>query len=259
MLKVQGGIGSIVILPSAGSGNPPVPNFLQRVLSVSEFEIQVKGKNVNLEGQNQWPDDVMASDREGTIKITAGRLGIDLLNTMFGESVVAGFTQPVMDEGPTAVPVSPYQITVAGSANFIDDLGVINAATGQQLQPVASGPTAGQYSFAAGAYTFSSADHASGISVKISYTKGVIGSGRTLSIINHLQGYGPVNRLVIAAPYTCPIATSPLGAINVRSCRFTEVGLPFKRAGYLMVPISGSIFPDGSGTAVDIWDPASAS
>lgn len=256
VMHVQGGIGALVILPQT-SGNPPSPSFPQRMVSISEFEIQVKGKNVNLEGQNQWPDDVMPSDREGSIKLTAGRISLDMLNLMFGETIASGFTQPVMDEGPTAIPTTPYQITVVGSANFVDDLAVVNAATGQQLEQVASGPVAGQYSVAAGVYTFAAADHTSGISVKISYTKGVTGSGRTLTVGNHLQGYGPVHRAVITAPYTCPIATVALGSINVRSIRFTEVGLPFKRNGYLMVPLSGSIFPDGSGDALDFWDPAS--
>jgi hypothetical protein len=260
IVSIQGGIGATYILPISTSGNPPNPAFPQRVLSIADLDIQVKGKNVMLEGQNLWPDDVMPSDREATIKLTAGRVGIDTVNTMFGETTVAGFTQVSVDEGGasgTPIPISPYQITVANSATFASDLGVLNAGTGQLMQQVASGPVAGQYTVAAGVYTFSSADHTSGISVKISYSYTTAGSGRTLTIANHIQGYGPIVRLVNVCPYTSPIATSSLGVINVRACRFTSIGLPFKRNGYLMVPIEGTIYPDGSGNAIDIWSPAS--
>ena len=46
-------------------------------------------------------------------------------------------------------------------------LGVVNAANNAAFTKVASGPVAGQYSYAAGVYTFASADNVSGISVII--------------------------------------------------------------------------------------------
>ncbi len=261
IVSIQGGIGATYILPISSAGNPPTPAFPQRVLSIADLDIQVKGKNVNLEGQNLWPDDVMPTDREATIKLSAGRVGIDTVNLMFGETVVTGFTQPVPDEGPTAIPGTPFQITVVNGTHFVDDLGVLNAQTGQLMQQMPAGTSqsallAGQYTVATGGvYTFSTADHTAGVSVKISYTYTISATGRTLTIGNHIQGYGPIVRLVNVCPYTSPIATSPLGAINVRACRFTSIGLPFKRTGYLMVPIEGTIYPDGSGAAIDIWSP----
>src|ERR1017187_6463726 len=262
MVSIQGEIGDVFILPVAGVGNPPSPNFPQRLLSLASLKIDVKAKNVNLMGQNQYPDDVMTSDKEASIEIEVGRVGIDLINMAAGEMIATGRTDMVIDEGGpggTAVPVTPFQITVTGSANFVDDLAVMNAATGQQLQKVTSGPTAGQYSFAAGIYTFSTGDNVSGVKVKIRYTKAVTATGRTLSLGNHPQGFGPVVRVLANCPYTSPIATSPFGAINARSVKFNEIGMPFKRDGYLMVPMKGTMYPDGSGTVVDLWSPSAAS
>src|SRR6185437_14518894 len=96
---------------------------------------------------------------------------------------------PVVNEADS-IPVTPgpYTITVAGSANWLSDLGVVYTATGQPLQQVASGPTQGQYSVAAGVYTFAAADQ--GLAVLISYRQKVT-SGKLLKIQSHVQGYGP--------------------------------------------------------------------
>jgi len=134
---------------------------------------------------------------------------------------------------------------------------VLNAATLQPMQQIPSGtPLAGQYTCAAGVYTFSSADHTSGISVLISYLYTPATGGRTLTRLNHIQGYSPVNSIVIVAPYTSAGAASPLGVVRLRAVRFTDMGLPMKRAGYLVTPISGEAFPDASGSIWDLWSPA---
>lgn len=72
------------------------------------------------------------------------------------------------------VPASPYQVTVANSATFQQDLGVLyapngasgggsapntlGASDGTPLTKVASAPAAGQYSVSGAVYTFNSAD-----------------------------------------------------------------------------------------------------
>jgi hypothetical protein len=261
MFSIQGGIGDVFVLPVAGVGNPPSPSFPQRLLSLASLKIEAKAKHVNLMGSNQMPDDSLRSETDMTIDMEVGRVSLDLLNMTAGETIATGYVKPVIDEGPTAIPVSPFAITVVDGATLVDDLVVVDAATGQQFRPVASAPTAGQYippTASVGTYTFCAADNTSGRKVKISYTKTVAGSGRTLTIGNHPSGFGPVVRILANCPYTCPAASSPFGAINVR-CAKIDFGLQFKRDGFLMVPIKGVIYPDGSGQAVDLWSPGAAS
>jgi hypothetical protein len=257
MLSFQFGIGAAYIIPST-VGNPPSPSFPQRLLTIADAEVTFDGKLEKLMGQNRNPDDVAPSDEDVKFKLSAGRIGLDLFNTMFGETITTGSTPlPIVDEGPTAIPTTPFQITVVKAANFTEDLGVLNAVTLQPMQLVSSSPTAGQYSVnpATGVYTFSSADNVSGISVKISYLYTPASGGRTLTRQNRIQGYGPVNSIVIVAPYTSAGAASPLGVLRLRATRFSKMGLPMKRNGYAITPLEGEAFPDAGGNIWDIWSP----
>ena len=117
------------------------------------------------------------------------------MNALYGGTWTAGTEYAMTTTAATAIPTTPYQITptVPSSGTWNGDCGVVNAATGEPLTLVTSGPTAGQYSVSAGVYTFSSADNGSGISVKISYayswTTG--SSGQNQIILNQLIGYTP--------------------------------------------------------------------
>ena len=75
---------------------------------------------------------------------------------------------------------------MSNSANFLMDLGVINGTTGAQLTRVSAAPTTGQYSAAAGVYTFAAAD--TGIQMLISYTYSAAAGGNKTTITNQLMG-----------------------------------------------------------------------
>ena len=81
-------------------------------------------------------------------------------------SYMAGYA--VMGEAQSVPAASPWQVSVAAPYGpWGSDLGVVYASSGAALQPVAASPAAGQYSVAAGLYTFASAD--AGAAVAISY------------------------------------------------------------------------------------------
>lgn len=120
-------------------------------------------------------------------QVTGGLLGVgDGVTTQFyfkRAFVSGGFYDKVgqVDDGNTitlygsvaengTIPNTPgpYTITVAHSATFVADVGVTKA--GVAMTKVASSPAAGQYSVAAGVYTFNSADHSQ--AVVITYTYG---------------------------------------------------------------------------------------
>lgn len=255
MLSMQFGIGACFITPLT-VGNPPSPTGARRILTIQDAEITFDRKSEKLMGQNQNPDDVAPSDEDVKFKLSCGRVGLDIYNLMFGETITTGYELPNVDEGGpagTAIPTTPFQITVVNAATFFEDKGVLNAATLQPLQQVASSPAAGQYSESAGIYTFSSADNVSGVKVLISYLSTPASGGRTLTRYNHVQGYGPVNEIVIVAPYTSAPSPNPLGVLRLRATRIEKMGLPMKRNGYLITPIEGTAFPDASNNVWDLW------
>lgn len=71
-------------------------------------------------------------------------------------------------EGAT-IPATPgpYTVTVAHSAAFSSDVKVMDGVT--QMTKVASAPAAGQYSVAAGVYTFNAADQGKAITITYKY------------------------------------------------------------------------------------------
>lgn len=69
----------------------------------------------------------------------------------------------------STIPASgPYTRTVTHSATFIEDLGVIKDGT-TAMTKVSGSPAAGEYSVAAGVYTFNSTDHGDTIAISYRY------------------------------------------------------------------------------------------
>lgn len=138
----------------------------------NEFSTDISFTTKELYGQNQFPLMVARGTAKCTGKIKAATMSGLALNTMLlGGTWTAATQYEMVSTASTAIPTTPFQITptVPSTGTFDTDLGVVNAATSEPLTLVASGPTAGQYSHAAGVYTFASADNVSGVSVIITY------------------------------------------------------------------------------------------
>lgn len=251
--NIQFGCGAAVMIPSATAGNPPNPAGPRRVLTLQEVDLEITQKLEKLMGQNKFPEDVAPSDIEVKGKSAAGKFGIDLYNLMFGETAAALYSAVSTDEGPTAIPGSPFTITVTNSATFSEDLGVINQTTGQPMQQVASGPAAGQYSVSAGVYTFASADHTSAYKVQITYSYNPASGGRTLTLTNRVQGYGPVLEMWFTAPYSSSYSPTPFGSFHLHAARISKMGAPMKRNGYFITPIEFEAFADASNNIMDFY------
>lgn len=65
---------------------------------------------------------------------------------------------------------TPWQYTVVNASTFLSDGGVVFTATSAPLTLVPSSPTTGQYSVAAGVYTFAAADANKGIAPTYTYS-----------------------------------------------------------------------------------------
>lgn len=165
---------------------------------VQEFSTDMKFDLKELYGQNQFPLLVARGTAKCSGKIKAATLSSQsAINMVFGSGATenVGTQYDMSTTASTPIPSTPFQITptVPSTGTWNQDLGVTNAATGEPLTKVASGPVAGQYSVSAGVYTFSSADQVSGISVVISfaysYTSGA--TGQVITINNQPIGTTP--------------------------------------------------------------------
>ena len=218
-----------------------------------EFSADFAGNIKELYGQNQFPLDAARGTIKVTSKIKAAVCSGLAWNTLFfGNNFSAGTINAVYNEGPTAIPTTPYTITVANGAQFDSDLGVLNYATGIPMTKVASGPTAGQYSVATGTgvYTFSSADQVSGVSVVITYTYKQTAVGQTLTISNQLLGVSPIFQLDY---YTARNGKAMLARFY--QCQAAKITLAAKLEDFMMPEFEVHMFANSAGQLGKIFFP----
>lgn len=104
------------------------------------------------------------------------------------------------------IPSSPYQITVTYSSQFGSDINVYDLTADQFLTKVGSSPASGQYSVAAGVYTFAAAQTGHNVVVAYSFstvagvTNGATGLGGGHGVGN-LFTYGP-GAVFLSVPIT---------------------------------------------------------
>lgn len=154
---------------------------------------------------------IAAAEVGQKIGLKAKCLDIDgyLISKLMGGTQATGGT--TVYEQTSTIPSTPFQVTVTNSGTFTKELEVRNASTGQRFKPVASGPVAGQYSAAAGVYTFASADNVSGISVTIRYAATTT-PGTTTPVSNGYNAAATTYEAVIYNQYTAQDGTvSQLG------------------------------------------------
>jgi len=138
----------------------------------------------------------------------------------FGGSLTTGQIMVAENELHSVPASSTYTVTVANSATFLGDQGVIYAATGLPLTQVASSPTQGQYTVSAGTYTFASADASA--QVAVSYVYSAV-TGWTLVMANPRMGTAPKFSIVFSQPYNGLQAT-----LQYYSCAASKLSMPSK-------------------------------
>lgn len=215
----------------------PTPSRFGGLQDVSiDFAATVK----ELYGQYEFPLTVA----RGTVKVTGkakfaqmqGRLMNDLF---FGGTSAAGQIN-VSDNEAWAIPTTPYQVTVANSTTWTVDLGVRYSVTGIPLTRVASAPTLGQYSCAAGVYTFASAD--TGAAVLISYEFTVATTGQTITVNNQLLGVAPLFSPVLKQQYTNPAGTSQQLTLSMTAATSSKLSLATKLEDFMQPELDFSCF-----------------
>lgn len=170
-----------------------------------------------------------------------------LLNSiLFGQSLTPLMQNMIaVDEGPSAIPTTPFTVTVSNAATWTNDLGVFNSVTGIQLKRVTSAPATGQYSVTAGVYLFSSADQVAGVSVKISYGYTLATGGNKSTVSNLLMGYAPTFKVDLSLPYQGKSLV-----ISLNSCISSKFSLATKQDDFVIPDFAFDAFADQSGNVM---------
>ncbi|MHB1872300.1 MAG: hypothetical protein ACYCT1_15800 [Steroidobacteraceae bacterium] len=224
----------LLIAKGIASGSQPI------ILgALQDIQLTFSAKVDQLMGQGQFSAGVGVGSRTiaGTAKI--GAMSMPLYQLMFGGTPSTGTVKLAYAEAGTIPASTPFTVTVSNSATWTEDQGVVYTATGIPLTPVASSPTTGEYSVAAGVYTFAAAD--TGLAVQITYAYTSASTGATLVVANNLQGNQPVfgvlaqrswngtgERLVlpycVATKIVLPTAQSKFGLGSIDFDAFSQGG-----------------------------------
>lgn len=207
-----------------------------------EISVDFSAKSVPIFGQNQLPFSVARGSVQVSGKIIMGQFNGRIINELFfGGTAATGRIEVIDNEAGTVPGTSTYTVTVTNSATWTTDLGVIYAATGIPLTRVASGPTTGQYSVAAGVYTFAVGDAST--AMKFSYVYTITGTGQNFTITNNAMGQAATYKTVITMPYAGQKATFTLNA-----CVSSKLSFQTKLEDFCKPELDFDSFADSSGT-----------
>lgn len=229
------GSGALWSIPSGSNQTPVNYGALQNV------GVDFKSTTKPLFGQNQLPLTVARGSMSIAGKGEFAQLQARFYhNIFFGTSMsTATVAQTICIDGESGtIPGTPYQVTVTNSATWVTDLGVTFSATGLPLTRVASGPATGQYSCAAGVYTFAAADTTLGVKISYTYTTS---TGSTLSIANQPMGVAPTFKTILSMPYN-----SQKFSLTLNACVADSISMNTSLEDFLKQPFSFMAFTDSS-------------
>jgi hypothetical protein len=239
------GTGVLTFTPS-GSPVTPIQVAVLKDVSLDEsYELK------KLVGNQQFAVD--AAKGQGTItgKAKSGYFHGGLLAAVLsGATTTVGSTQMVFAEAGV-VPTTPFQITVAGSATWQSDLAVFDVTAQKFLTRVASAPTTGQYSVAAGVYTFAAVDTTHIMS--ITYDKTAAAVGTTVKLTNQLMGVNTAFSMKLYNNYQ-PMAGGPNSfGIYLPRVIIPKLSLAFKNNDYFEKGFDFEAIDDGGGNICTHW------
>lgn len=223
--SVAFGSGVLIATPSAANATPVQFGALQDVT------LDISFSSKQLFGQYQFP--IALARGEGKISGKAKFANIDgpLFNScFFGQTLNAGQKLWAYNEAGAVPSSSPYTYSTANAANFDADLGIVYAASGLALVKVASAPAVGQYSVAAGVYTFNSGDAGKAILVSYSYTQT---SGGSRSVIaNKAMGTAPTFQVDFYQ--TNPNVAGAQWSLRLYNCVSTKLSVASKMQDFII-------------------------
>ena len=230
--------GNLWGIPAGTNVTPVRFGTLQDVAVNFAFDLK------KLYGGFQFPVEQARGKGTIDIKATLGRVDPILFNQVFfGLTNPTGEVLGSTDETATIATT----VTVANSATFATDLGVYNTILAKYLTRVASAPATGQYSVAAGVYTFNATDVSGGGKVQISYTYASASTGSTITQTNTLLGSNVILGLQLTE-YFKGAAGGKSVSMNFKAVQCNKLSLPLKLDDFTMPSLDMSAQDDGTGS-----------
>ena len=226
---------------SVANATPQAFGTLQNV------SIDLSWTTKELFGQNNFPVAVGQGTCKITGKATTAQIQARLFNDLFLNGTLSAGEVAVAVSEPGTVPASTsYTVSVVNVATFVEDFEVKYAATGLPFIKVASAPIIGQYSVAAGVFTFAAADASA--SVLISYTYTFASAGQKVSLTQQLVGAAPVFSLVLGGGYG---QGQKLPGIKLYACTGTKLSFATKQNDFAMPGFEFMAFSNAAGQVLD--------
>ena len=222
---------------------------------VNEVSLDIKAPTKKLYGQNSFPVAIGIGTRSLSGKAKLARISGKALGTcFFGYTPATGETLTQFGENVSAITSHAY--TTTNSAHWVVDQGITYASTGLPMTQLPSSTsqaslTAGQYTCAAGVYTFSTADSTTyasgGLLVSYTYTASATGTGFTVT--NPVLGPAiPLSMNLFAADPT----TGAQFSMYLYNVLFASLNLQFKLEDFLMPEIDFEAYANAAGNVIQL-------
>lgn len=217
--------------------------------TLQDVQVDIQFESKALYGNRGFPAAVGRGKGKIEVKAkTADITGRILGDLVFGSGATTGQRRMGQTQA-TEIPDSTYKITPTppGSGTWVEDLGVVDAATGLPLTRVSSAPTTGEYSVVAGEYTFASDDQGDDVIIRYVYT--TASGGLRGSITSDLMGYTPMFRALLENTYE-----GKTFSLDLLACVSDQFSLPFTNDDFsindfsfqAMVPSNAALDTNGN-------------
>lgn len=203
-MQLAFGAGDLFAVPLSDAQGNAISNPTPiRIGAMQEMSLDFSGDLKELYGSKQFALTVARGKVKTTGKFKGAQIHGAALNSLFfGTGVTAGTMQAIStDDVGAVIPTTPFTITVTppASGTFIDDMGVLDA-NAVPMTRVAIAPATGQYSVAAGVYTFATADAGKKVYISYRYSYAAAGAKR-IALNNVAMGQAPALKVFMQTTY----------------------------------------------------------
>src|SRR5438270_12151183 len=217
---------------------------------LQDVQIDWDWSTKELWGQFQFPLDIARGQGKIIGKAKFARIfGAIYGDLFFGQTPATGQLTIAENEAASVPASTPYTVTVANAANYVDDLGVFyatGASAGNRFTRVTTPSAAGQYSvnLATGIYTFAAADATTSLLVSYLYNTT---AGKKLVLTNQLMGYTPTFKATFYTTKTTQDVPAGMTLV-LNACTASKLSLPSRTDDYEIQEFDFSAFANPTGT-----------
>lgn len=234
------GLGSLFAIPTA-TYPKPIPFAILKGVS-----LDIGAELDTLRGEKAYAVDAAKKGGKVSGKIDLCEFNPDLLQYVIpGAAKTTGMVYGVRDYAAT-IPTTPFQVTVPNAGATNKDLGVRDLNTGLLMTRAATATGTGVYAWAAGVYTFNTAD--SGHLVSISYEYVPASTGSTITVTNQVMTTATAFGMDLFNTTSGKQMTVRLPAVHI-----PKIGFGLKSEGWAEASLEYEAVADASGNVAYIY------